>query len=89
MIGLYRHLIKGAVVLLPLLGLTWIFGVFAIDSNTTVFAWIFTVLNSLQVNKHKRDQFICYTFELITIIYIGSIHIRISCSGQQKGKVAY
>ena len=44
-----RSAIKGTVVLLPLLGVTWIVGVFAINSNTTAFLWIFTILNSLQV----------------------------------------
>ncbi|CAI8057672.1 Latrophilin-like protein LAT-2 [Geodia barretti] len=39
---------KSAIVLLPLLGITWIIGVFAVEQNTTVFAWIFTILNSLQ-----------------------------------------
>lgn len=37
------------VVLLPLLGLTWVFGLLAVNQNTTVFAWLFTIFNSLQV----------------------------------------
>ena len=37
--------------LLPLLGVTWIFGIFAVNDDTVVFAWIFTILNSLQVIK--------------------------------------
>ena len=37
------------IVLLPLLGLTWIIGIFAVNNNTQVFAWIFAILNSLQV----------------------------------------
>ena len=36
-------------VLLPLLGITWIVGIFAVDENTAVFAWLFVILNSLQV----------------------------------------
>lgn len=46
----FRTLLRGAIVLLPLLGLTWIFGILTLDRNTTVFAWIFTFLNSLQVS---------------------------------------
>ena len=38
-----------SVVLLPLLGLTWAFGVLSVNENTTVFAWLFTIFNSLQV----------------------------------------
>ncbi|CAI8057679.1 Adhesion G protein-coupled receptor L3 [Geodia barretti] len=40
--------VKTAIVLLPLLGVTWIIGLFAVNRNTTVFAWTFTLLNSLQ-----------------------------------------
>ncbi len=38
-----------SLVLLPVLGVTWVLGVFAVNSNTTVFAWLFTIFNSLQV----------------------------------------
>ena len=34
-------------ILLPILGVTWVIGVFAIDA---AFAWLFTVLNSMQVH---------------------------------------
>ena len=44
-----RRLLKISVILLPLLGITWIFGVLAVNQESSVFAWIFTVLNSLQV----------------------------------------
>ena len=44
-----RMNVKSTLILLPLLGLTWVFGLFAIDSNTTVFAWLFTISNSIQV----------------------------------------
>ena len=36
-------------VLLPILGITWIVGIFAVDENTAVFAWLFVIFNSLQV----------------------------------------
>jgi len=44
-----RSLAKAAVILLPLLGLTWVFGLLAVNEDTVAFAWIFTILNSLQV----------------------------------------
>ena len=44
-----RSTFKATVILLPLLGLTWVFGVLAIDTNTSVFAWLFTICNSTQV----------------------------------------
>ena len=40
-------------ILLPLLGLTWVFGLFAINENTAVFAWLFTITNSVQVNYYE------------------------------------
>jgi len=35
--------------LMPLLGVTWVIGLLAVNNHTLVFAWIFTILNSLQV----------------------------------------
>ena len=46
-----RDSLKAVVVLLPLLGITWIIGILAVDENTQAFAWIFAILNSLQVNQ--------------------------------------
>ncbi|XP_019864498.1 PREDICTED: adhesion G-protein coupled receptor F1-like [Amphimedon queenslandica] len=43
-----KSAIFGAIVLFPLLGITWIIGVFAVSQNTTVFLWLFTICNSLQ-----------------------------------------
>ena len=44
-----RTAVKSTIILLPLLGITWLFGSLAVNENTTVFAWLFTVCNSLQV----------------------------------------
>ncbi|XP_078349353.1 uncharacterized protein LOC144634311 isoform X2 [Oculina patagonica] len=43
-----RRSIKVTVVLLPLLGLTWVFGFMAVDRNTIFFHYIFAIANSLQ-----------------------------------------
>jgi len=43
-----RSWIKGAVVLIVLLGPTWAFGLFYINTQSIVMAYLFTVLNSLQ-----------------------------------------
>ena len=45
----HRVLLKAAIILLPLLGTTWVFGLLAVNQESSVFAWIFTILNSLQV----------------------------------------
>ena len=44
-----RSILVSAISLMPILGSTWIIGVFAVNEHTEVFAWIFTILNSLQV----------------------------------------
>ena len=46
---IYRYLLKAVIVLLPLLGVTWVIGILAVNEDTVVFAWIFAILNSLQV----------------------------------------
>ena len=46
-----RDLMKAMIVLLPLLGMTWINGILVVNNETQVFAWIFAILNSLQVNN--------------------------------------
>ncbi|XP_077993873.1 adhesion G-protein coupled receptor D1-like [Glandiceps talaboti] len=40
--------LRASVVLLPLLGLTWLFGLFAVNEAAIVFQYFFTVFNSLQ-----------------------------------------
>lgn len=48
----FSHLrlgIKCSIVLIPLLGITWVFGVLAFDQATVVFLYLFAILNSLQV----------------------------------------
>jgi len=37
------------VILLPVFGLTWVFGILAVNEDTIVFRYIFAVLNSFQV----------------------------------------
>ena len=44
-----RSLLLSAIALMPILGSTWIIGLFAVNEHTEFFAWIFTILNSLQV----------------------------------------
>lgn len=46
--------VKGMIVLLPLLGLTWVFGIMAINMDTIAFQYLFAILNSLQVRKYLQ-----------------------------------
>ncbi|KAJ7370063.1 hypothetical protein OS493_034271 [Desmophyllum pertusum] len=44
----FRQSLKACVILFPLLGLTWIFGVLTVTAAGLVFQYLFTILNSLQ-----------------------------------------
>ncbi|XP_070569093.1 adhesion G-protein coupled receptor D1-like [Ptychodera flava] len=43
-----RASIRSTLMLLPLLGLTWLLGFLAVNNDTIVFLYLFTILNSLQ-----------------------------------------
>ena len=47
----YRSTIKASIILLPLLGLTWLFGLLAVNQQTSFLAWLFVILNASQVNN--------------------------------------
>ncbi|XP_064646701.1 uncharacterized protein LOC135499704 [Lineus longissimus] len=40
--------VRALFILVPLLGLTWVFGVFAVNNSTIIFQYLFTIFNSLQ-----------------------------------------
>ena len=44
----FRTSLKGTVILTPLLGTTWLFGLFAFNDSTIVFQYLFVIFNSLQ-----------------------------------------
>ncbi|XP_031565172.1 adhesion G-protein coupled receptor D1-like [Actinia tenebrosa] len=47
----YAHIkagIKSAIVLMPLMGVTWVFGLLAVNRDTIVFQYLFAITNSLQ-----------------------------------------
>lgn len=43
--------VKAVAVLLPILGISWIFGVLAVNTHSLPFLYIFAVFNSLQVRR--------------------------------------
>lgn len=55
-----RRLLKATAVILPLLGITWALGLLAVnaDDGTLVFAYLFTIFNSLQVSKYWALSYI-------------------------------
>jgi hypothetical protein len=51
------------VVLLPLLGLTWVFGLMAVNEKSIAFQYIFAILNSLQVLNMPQVDHSCFPRE--------------------------
>ena len=52
----HRRGIKSSIILFPLLGLTWVFGVLGFDQHTVVFLYLFAIFNSLQVCLLLRNS---------------------------------
>lgn len=50
-----RLTVKAVAVLLPILGISWIFGVLAVNTHSLPFLYIFAVFNSLQVHFSLGD----------------------------------
>jgi len=67
-------------VLLPLLGLTWIIGILAVNEKTQILAWIFSILNSLQVCLGCH-----YLKHSIYFFFLGCLHICEPCIEKQTG----
>ncbi|KAI8482581.1 hypothetical protein Bbelb_396480 [Branchiostoma belcheri] len=53
----FKFWIRVSLALVCILGLTWVFGVLYISSETLVFAYVFTVINSLQVQDEIERRF--------------------------------
>ena len=50
----FRAILLSILALLPLLGCTWILGLlFLVNSESEALAWIFTIVNSMQVSDIK------------------------------------
>ena len=52
----FRTTARVSIVLLPLLGISWVFGVFAVNDDTVVFQYIFTISNSIQVCVWNQEE---------------------------------
>ena len=45
----FRAGIRSLLILMPVMGITWIFGIFAVNKETVVFQYFFAIFNSIQV----------------------------------------
>ncbi|XP_033110354.1 adhesion G protein-coupled receptor E3-like [Anneissia japonica] len=46
--AMIRKAVRGALILVPLLGVTWLFGIFAYNKGTTLFSYVFVIFNGSQ-----------------------------------------
>ena len=70
--------VKASGVILPLLGITWLFGLLSFNSDTILFKYIFTIFNSLQglmififhcvLNKQVTQGFV-FLFAFIYVVF--------------------
>ena len=70
--------VKASGVILPLLGITWLFGLLSFNSDTIIFKYIFTIFNSLQglmififhcvLNKQVTQGFV-FLFAFIYVLF--------------------
>ena len=63
---IYRSTILGTITLIPLLGITWLLGVFSVTASSTVFAWLFVFLASTQVSKLRLNRLQHYYVSVVT-----------------------
>jgi hypothetical protein len=48
----FRTGVRSICILVPMLGVTWLFGLLSVNDDVIAFQYIFSILNSLQVNFH-------------------------------------
>jgi len=46
--NVYRAGVKGVIILTPILGINWLFGLLAVNKQMLVFEFLFVIINSLQ-----------------------------------------
>ena len=71
-----RQAAKACVVLSPLLGMTWMFGILSVTNAILVFQYIFTILNSLQV-----------TYELLLSVAFVAVRVLTNFAHVKTGKL--
>ena len=77
--------VKASGVILPLLGITWLFGLLSFNSDTIIFKYIFTIFNSLQglmiflfhclLNRQVRKVFFFLVCIYLCFIYSFSFSV--------------
>ena len=59
-VSIHRLLLKATIILLPVLGFTWIIGLFVVGDGGIVFAYLFVIANVFQVRRYFTYQWQCF-----------------------------
>lgn len=70
---------KAVAVLLPILGISWIFGVLAVNTHSLPFLYIFAVFNSLQVSSDNTASVWFYSTQRFMFFSFASFSTGILC----------
>ena len=70
----FRKTLKSFLILSPLLGLTWVFGLLAVTDAGLVFQYVFTILNSSQVCTN-------YVYACLKVGRFGQMGLGLSIKG--------
>ena len=81
---LLRLTAKAVAVLLPILGISWIFGVLAINDQSLLFQYMFSVFNSLQV-RLTVQQFFFHRYIFYKYSYFTADALMITCTICHRG----
>lgn len=79
---MYRSGLRSLGTLLPVLGVTWLFGILAVNKNADFFQYLFIIANSLQVSVFcylymiKNIKFDKYFKETIKYAFYFNFHIE-------------
>ena len=73
---------KACAVLFPLLGMTWVFGILSVTDAGLVFQYIFTILNSLQVQSVTFLD----TYKQADVMFISFSSIQTICNSKHPYK---
>jgi hypothetical protein len=68
----YRSATKTFGAVIPILGITWVFGVMAFNESSLVFQYIFAITNSLQVYVHVFCSYFCGDISIFTELSMSS-----------------
>lgn len=88
-----RSALRSLGTLLPVLGVTWLFGILAVNEKADVFQYIFVIANSLQarfllfcVKTTVQILYLFFSFSIKYTYCLGIFHIPFARAVEPKGK---